>query len=104
MKLAKHKLFQNFNILLFIVLGIIDCTICFLSFIAAWAEDDGSLTDNLFAIILAKSFYILRFPIHTFFSASLNNIYFFYYALFINAIIRSIFFERSYYFYKQFRK
>lgn len=104
MKLAKHKLFQNFNILLFIVLVIIDSTICFLSSIAAWAEDDGSLTDNLFAIILAKSYYILKFPMHTFFSASLNSVYTFYYALFINVIIRSIIFERCYYFYKLYRK
>jgi len=35
------------------------------SFLAAWAEDEGTLGTNLFWIVFAKLFYILRFPTHT---------------------------------------
>jgi hypothetical protein len=35
------------------------------SFLAAFAEDEGTLGTNFFWIVFAKLFYILRFPTHT---------------------------------------
>ena len=37
------------------------------SFLAAYGEDEGTLTGKSFWIIFAKLFYVLRFPTHTLF-------------------------------------
>jgi len=52
------------NFLLFPLLTIFFWVLIFVTFIAAAAEDEGTNGTNVIGIILAKLFYIFRFPTH----------------------------------------
>lgn len=71
---------KKFNRQIFIVATILFGLLLIPSFLAAWAEDEGTLGTNIIWVIFAKLFYILRFPTHTllwtFFSNGGATIYF----------------------------
>ena len=66
------------------------------SYLAAWAEDEGTLGTNIIWVTFAKLFYILRFPTHTLlwtlFSSSGATIYFA--GLIINCLFYGFIMER----------
>ncbi len=57
---------RKFNIVIFLVSSLIVMTLMFMSFMAAWGEDEGNKL-NLFWLFFARLFYILRFPTHVLF-------------------------------------
>jgi hypothetical protein len=67
-----------------------------LSFIAAWAEDEGTLGTNIIYTTFAKLFNIFRFPTHTLLltniSRSGETIYFL--GLFVNCVFYGFITER----------
>jgi hypothetical protein len=73
------------------------------SFIAAGAEDEGTLGTNLIWVVFAKLFYVLRFPTHTllwtFFSSAGASIYFS--GFIINCLFYGLITERIISFVKQ---
>ncbi|MCX6182613.1 MAG: hypothetical protein NT150_11875 [Bacteroidetes bacterium] len=56
---------KNFNKNIFIVSTGLIALLLIPSFLAAWAEDEGTLGDDSFWIYFANIFYVLRFPFHT---------------------------------------
>ncbi|MBF9252624.1 hypothetical protein I2I11_04915 [Pontibacter sp. 172403-2] len=56
---------KNFNPLAFITIGSIITLLMFASFIAAFAEDENTSGGGLLSTILAATFQIWRFPLHT---------------------------------------
>jgi hypothetical protein len=53
---------KKINLTIFLLATIICWLVISVSFVAAFAEDEGTLPENLFAWILAKSFYVFSFP------------------------------------------
>lgn len=58
---------KNFSKSTFIISTIVFGLLLIPSFLAAWAEDEGTLGTNIIWLTFAKLFYILRFPTHTLF-------------------------------------
>ncbi len=56
---------QNFNKRTFIIATVLFGFLLIPSFLAAWAEDEGTLGTNIILVTFAKLFYVLRFPTHT---------------------------------------
>jgi hypothetical protein len=56
---------KNFSKFTFTISTIVFGILLFPSFLAAWAEDEGTLGTNIIWVTFAKLFYILRFPTHT---------------------------------------
>ena len=87
---------MKFNKKVFFITTIIIGILTFLSFWAAFFEDEGTLPENLFCIILAQLFYIFRFPTHTLFWSIIINagvtVYFI--GLFINSLLYGFLTER----------
>ena len=96
---------RNFNKLTFIIATILFGLLLVLGFLAAWAEDEGTLGTNIIWVTFAKLFYILRFPTHTllwtFFSSNGTTIYFA--GLIINCIFYGFITERLFSFVKHTR-
>jgi hypothetical protein len=72
------------------------------SFLAAWAEDEGTLGTNIIWVTFAKLFYVLRFPTHTLLWTLFSNggatIYFL--GLIINCLFYGFITERLFSFVK----
>jgi hypothetical protein len=58
---------KNFNKTTFILSTILLGLLLIPSFLAAWAEDEGTLGTSIVWATFAKLFYVLRFPTHTLF-------------------------------------
>lgn len=58
---------KNYDRQTFISVTIFVGLLLVLCFIAACAEDEGTLGSNIFGLVLAKLFYVFRFPTHTLF-------------------------------------
>jgi len=56
---------KNFNPVLFILTTLAIGILLFISFIAAFGEDEGTLYPDSFWIIFVRLFVVLRFPTHT---------------------------------------
>ena len=56
---------KNFSKRTFIISTVVFGLLLVPSFIAAWAEDEGTLGTNIIWMTFAKLFYVLRFPTHT---------------------------------------
>ncbi|MFT3705553.1 MAG: hypothetical protein QM802_24500 [Agriterribacter sp.] len=71
---------KNFNRQTFNIATILFVLLLIPSFLAALAEDEGTLGTNIVWVTFSKLFYIIRFPTHTlwwdFFSGSSAIIYF----------------------------
>ena len=87
---------KNFNKSTFIVSTIVFIFIIAFSYIAAFAEDEGTIGTNAILLTFAKLFYVLRFPTHTLFWNIIisgdSTIYFT--GLFINCLFYSLITER----------
>lgn len=71
-------------------------------FFAAWAEDEGTLGNNILLVTFSKLFYILRFPTHTLFWNFFSyNAGLFITGLILNCIFFGLLIERIYYNLKQ---
>jgi hypothetical protein len=86
---------RNFNKHTFIILSVVIGLLLIPSFLAAWADDEGTLGANAFLNVLANTFYVLRFPTHsllwTIFS---SNSFLFLLGLFINCLFYAFILER----------
>ncbi|MGG9963573.1 hypothetical protein [Ferruginibacter sp. SUN106] len=86
---------KKFNSVTFIIAVFITGILTAISFFAAFAEDEGTLGGNVIGVILARLFYIFRFPTHTLFgiifsgSGSLLVL-----GLFINCLFYGLIIER----------
>lgn len=58
---------KNFSKPTFIIATVVFGLLLVPSFLAAWAEDEGTLGTSIIWTTFAKLFYILRFPTHTLF-------------------------------------
>lgn len=58
---------KNFNKQTFVSLSLLFGLLLIPSFLAAWAEDEGTLGTNIIWATFAKLFKVLRFPTHTLF-------------------------------------
>ncbi|ALJ01681.1 hypothetical protein [Rufibacter tibetensis] len=86
---------KNFNPLAFITISLIIALLMFASFIAAFAEDEGTSGGGLLSTILAATFQILRFPFHTLFWGVITEYMALYFpALLLNIIFYSFAIER----------
>ena len=56
---------KNFNKQTFIIATVLFGLLLIPSFLAAWAEDEGTIGTNVIWLTFAKLFYVLRFPTHT---------------------------------------
>ena len=87
---------KNFKRQTFINISIIVGLLLMPSFLAAWAEDEGTLGTNILWVTFAKLFYVLRFPTHTLlwtiFSNGSTTIYFI--GLIINCMFYGLLIER----------
>ena len=86
---------KNFSQRVFVISSLVICILLIPCFIAAWAEDEGTLGTNRISISLARLFYIFRFPTHTIFwnIFSINGIFFFS-GLVINCLFYGLAIER----------
>lgn len=93
---------KNFNVKLFLLLTVIIGMLLVVSFIVAWAEDEGVSESNILIDILSETFYILRFPTHTllwkFFSSSAES---FFSGLALNCLLFALAIERIIYLFKR---
>ena len=75
------------------------------SFLAAWAEDEGTLGSSIIWRTFAKLFYVLRFPTHTLFWTFITEfgamVYFL--GLVINCIFYGVIIERLIQLYRHLR-
>jgi hypothetical protein len=73
------------------------------SFIAAWAEDEGTLGTSIIWMVFFKLFYILRFPTHTLFWVIFSNagVVVYLSGLIINCMFYGFITERIYSFFRQ---
>lgn len=87
---------KNFSKSTFIISTIVFGLLLVPSFLAASAEDEGTLGRNLIWLTFAKLFYVLRFPTHTILWTVITNggaaIYFV--GLFINCLFYGLLTER----------
>ncbi len=87
---------KNFSKSTFIISTIIFGLLLVPSFLAAWAEDEGTLGTNIIWLTFAKLFYVLRFPTHTLLWTVITSggatIYFV--GLFINCLFYGLLTER----------
>ena len=91
----KYPINRKVFIINLILIGIL----MIISFIAAWAADEGTLGDGLIGNLFANLFYVLRFPTHNLLwplMTSGNGILFilFFPGLIVNLIFYSILIER----------
>jgi hypothetical protein len=86
---------QKFNNQTFLISSLVTLLILIPSFLAAWAEDEGTIGNNFLLFGLAKVFYVLRFPCHTlFWTFFIANALLFYIGLIINCIFYGFVIER----------
>ena len=89
------KIFKNINFKIFIPLVILLLILTILSFLCAWAEDEGTLGDSFIGLLGAKAFNAFRFPTHTMFWAIVQNSFLLYViGLLINPILYALLIER----------
>ena len=99
-------IYRNFNFFTFIFAWTIVGFLTFLSFIAFAAFDEGTIGTNPIWIVLAKSFYIFRFPFHNIFwplmiKNDFNFSKFFFLGLFLNSLLYALLVERLLYLIKR---
>jgi hypothetical protein len=86
---------KKFNWSIFLYSAILVGFLIVSSFIAAGAEDEGTLGSGMIGMVLSKLFYILRFPTHTlfwnFFSSDSNH---YFGGLLINCLFYGLIVER----------
>jgi hypothetical protein len=88
---------KNFNSTIFLLTTIILGLLLIPSFLAAFAEDEGTLNqNNTFWSFLARLYHIIRFPTHTLLSPiiSAGGIVTFFGGLFINCMFYGLVVER----------
>jgi len=72
------------------------------SFLCAFAQEEGTLSNNIITLFFAKLFYILRFPTHTlFFSIFSKGTILFFGGLVMNCLFYGFITERIIYVYKR---
>ena len=93
---------KNFNKTTFILSTTLFGLLLIPSFLAAWAEDEGTLGTNIVWTTFAKLFYVLRFPTHTLFWAFITKSSgtFFFLGLGLNCLFYGFITERLIAFYK----
>ena len=90
---------RKFNSKAFIIVSGLSGLLLIPSFLAAWAEDEGTLGGNVAEVIFSKLFYILRFPTHTImWTVFSNNAVLFFLGLVINCMFYGLVLERLFYF------
>ena len=97
---------KNFSKSTFIISTIVFGLLLVSSFLAVWAEDEGTLGTNIIWLTFAKLFYVLRFPTHTLLWTVITNggatIYFV--GLFINCLFYGLLTERLFSIFKTNKK
>ena len=89
MKRIKYFFSAQFIFILVIILALM-----FFSFSAAFAKDDGNLSENIFLNFLADLFSVFRFPTLVLLNDYISSTIFFC-GLFLNAILYSIVIDRT---------
>ena len=64
---------RRFNKLILIISTIASGSLLIFSFLAAFAEDEGTLSHDSFLILFAKLFHVFRFPTNIIFDIVLNS-------------------------------
>jgi hypothetical protein len=90
---------SKFNFRIFLLTVIICGVLTFITFIATFGIDEGTIEKNIFTLTLEKLFYIFRFPTHTFFFDKMKGETFVW-GLFFNCLLYGLIIERFFSFYK----
>lgn len=83
----------KFNLKIFFIATIICGILTFISFIATFGIDEGTIERNFLTLTLEKLFYVFRFPTHTFFFDKMKGDIFVW-GLFINCLFYGLIIER----------
>ncbi|WP_460554843.1 hypothetical protein [Ferruginibacter profundus] len=86
---------KKFNAITFLIAVGITGILVVISFLAAFAEDEGTSGGSIITVVFAKLIYMLRFPAHTFFGKTFSgsgNV--FVLGLFINCLFYGLIIER----------
>lgn len=96
-----NKLFKKINFKILIPAIVVLIILTFLSFLCAWAEDEGTLGESLIGLIGAKGFHVFRFPTHTILWGIVQDSFLLYVlGLLINPVFYAFLIERIIYFIK----
>jgi hypothetical protein len=86
---------RKFNSKTFIIVSAISGLLLIPSFLAAWADDEGTLGTNVVVATFSNLFYLLRFPTHTvMWTVFSNNAVLFFLGSVINCMFYGFLFER----------
>lgn len=88
---------KHFSFRIFIILTIVFGLLLIPGFLAAMAEDEGTIGSNFIWLAFAKIFHVLRFPTHVLFFNYLSNAWFYFLELGINCIFYGLLLERLFY-------
>ena len=94
-----QRLWVRFNLTTFIIAAIIYMALSFASLVAAGAMDEGTGGNGIITKAFEKSFYLFRFPSHTYFFEYMNGPLFFA-GLIANCLLYAFITERIFSFYK----
>jgi hypothetical protein len=99
MKTTISKRIPNFNRTIFILFIGILTLLTFVTLIAAAAEEEGTNGDSQIGFLLARIFYVLRFPTHTLLGpiVGIGGFLTFFAGLIINCIFWALIIERLIY-------
>ena len=89
----KKALVNRFKWTIFLVALLILCILAFITFLAAFGRDEGTLANEFFPNLFADFFIIFRFPMHNIFWDYMNGNLFFV-GLFINCALYALIIER----------
>jgi len=97
---------KNFSKSTFIISTIVFGLLFVPSFLAAWAEDEGTLGTNIIWLTFAKLFHVLRFPTHTLLWTLITSggATFYFVGLFINCLFYGLIAERLFSLFKPSKK
>jgi hypothetical protein len=94
---------KNFNVAIFLLSSIIISFLLVPSFVAAAAQDEGTIGTSIVWLAFAKLFSFLRFPTHTiFWSVFSNGSGIFFLGLLLNCFFYGFIIERLFYFKRKF--
>lgn len=90
---------KNFNRQIFIIQTVLLGLLLVPSFLATWANEEGTLNKNSGWQIFVDLFYVLRFPTHTLFWSIINKAggFFYFIGLLLNCCFYSLLIERVVY-------
>ena len=87
---------KNFNKQTFIISTVLIGLLLIPSFLAEWANDEGTLGINIILLTLSKLFYVIRFPTHTlFWKLFSSNAGFYMIGLILNCLFYGLLIERT---------